>query len=46
MLLWSYEENIKQISSGSPQNNNLLVVFAGIALKLEKPAQSLQSKIG
>ena len=46
MLLWSDEEDVKQISSGSTENNNLLVVFAGIALKFEKLAQSLWSKIG
>ena len=37
MLLKSYEEDTKQISSGSANNKNLvLVIFAGMALKLEK----------
>ena len=35
MLLWSYKEDIKQISSGSTENNNLLVVFASIESKFE-----------
>ena len=35
MFLWSYEGDIKQISSVSTENNNLLVVFAGIESKFE-----------
>ena len=38
MLLWSYEKESKQISSESTNYNNILVIFVGIALKLEKIA--------
>ena len=34
MLLLSYEEVIKQISSGSTNHNIFLVIFAGILLNL------------
>ena len=36
MLLYSYEEDIRQISSWSTIHNNFLVSFAGITFKLEK----------
>ena len=40
MLPYSCEEDMKQISSGSSNHNSFLVIFAGIALKLEKVNQS------
>ena len=36
MLLWTYEEDIKQISLGSTNHNNFLAFFVGSALRLEK----------
>ena len=30
MLLYSYEEDIEQVSSGSNNNNNFMVISAGI----------------
>ena len=36
MLLQSYKEDIKQISTETTIHNALLVIFGGIALKLKK----------
>ena len=47
-----YEEDIRQLSSGNTNHNNILVICAGIAIKFEKvgpmfssfnPCQSLPS---
>ena len=46
MLLWSYEKNIKQISSGSTENNNLLVVLAGTESKFENWPNPYGLKLG
>ena len=46
MLLWSHEEDIKQISSGSTENNNLLVVLVDIELKFENWPNHYGLKIG
>ena len=49
MLLWSYDEEIKQISSESANHNyEVLVIFAGIAIKLFfkfHPCPSLSSVV-
>ena len=41
--LWSYEEDIKQISSEKARRNLFLVIFAGFALKGDKLAQFFSS---
>ena len=48
MLLYSYEEDIEQVSSGSTNHNSFMVIFAGINfLNLKKigfnPCPSLPS---
>ena len=44
MLLWNYDEEIKQISSGSANHNYwYLEIFAGIAIKLEKVGPTFSS---
>ena len=47
MLLYSCEDNMKQISSGSSNYNSFLVIFARIALKLEKvnPSVAMDRKV-
>ena len=43
MLLWSYEEDIKRISSRGTNHNNVLVIFAHTALKLAKVGPTFSS---
>ena len=43
MLLWSYKEDITQISTRITNQNIFLMIFEGIALKLEKVGPTLSS---